>query len=97
MKLYRISVLEDALYEDAPWDVYVGAVVVAKDEDQARHMYPDDSMSWDAEVNGWYKMWKGKKIFESFAWESPEDVKVMYLGETSIEEPQVILTSYKAG
>ena len=66
------------------WDTYDSAVVIAENEDTARHTHPSAVDDW----------WKDN--YYTTDWARPEDVNVSFIGTTD-EDPQVICASFNAG
>ena len=79
MKIYRIY-----QHVNRGYDTYDSAVVVAENEEEARHIHPS---GFD---------WPGFK-WDNGTWTSPENVKVEYIGETHLTEKQIIVSSFNAG
>ena len=82
------------------YDTYDSAVVVAKNEEDARNMAPDGDL-W-IEGNGWCHMKNGELLPNNTKWGDwcdPKDVQVELMGTTVLEDyPRgVILSSYNAG
>lgn len=79
MNIYKIS-----QSENNKWDTYDSAVVIAKDEEEARNMHPDPL---------------GKFSDTTFiTWASnPKKVKVEFIGVTDISKSQVVVSSFNAG
>lgn len=92
MKLYTITTTSPP-----DWDTYVGAVVAAHNENEARNTHPHGEV-WDGE--GYYADDDTNKFFSFIdTWVKPESVIVEYIGEASknIEKQCVIMLSYNAG
>lgn len=72
------------------WDCYYGAIVVAENKDQARHIHPDSITKGE-----W---WKGKTRFPD--WIHPDKVSVEFIGYADNYKYKcgdVIMHHYKAG
>ena len=66
------------------WDEWDGAVVAAKNEDEARATHPGSYPDWDGKGGG--------------SWVNKEHVVVTYLGEAKPNTKSgVILSSFRAG
>jgi hypothetical protein len=100
MKIYRIS--QDL---NGGCDTYDSAVVYAENEEEARTIYPDDSIHY---IDGkWYSIgttWGGteyKNEDTGYTWVESKDInkiKVEYLGEADLSiKKGVILSSFNAG
>jgi len=83
MKLFLIS---QSQHDD--YDTYDAAVVIAENEEEARNMNPSDGESMTEE--DW------KRSFSTWC-NSPEHVKVEYLGESVSDEKGVVCASFNAG
>ena len=81
MKLFLISQSENNKF-----DTYDSAVVIAENEDEARNMHPGTGEYMDDEL------WK-RDDWCNF----PEQVKVMYLGESIDDKKGVVCASFNAG
>jgi len=84
MKIFKIERNDD----EPTYDIYLGAIVFASDENQPRNMNPLDGspINWDLLDKNWDWV------------KSPDLVSVEYLGEAKINaEAGVILPDYKAG
>jgi hypothetical protein len=78
MNLYLITPTDDP--DD--WDIYLGAVVAAKDEESARQIHPDGR----------------NKEESHHGWVSPEAVTVKLIGKAARgTKTGVILASYRNG
>lgn len=84
-------------------DTYDSAIVVAKDEESARHIHPGNSPEIKP-VRGWNRMTRryDKPWYESdeplWYWTKPENVNVALVGTTDFfEEGTVLCASFNAG
>jgi len=85
MNIYRISQSNNTDY-----DTYDSAVVVARDEQQARHIHPDEcSAAWHGAGGRWS------------TWADPSKVTVEYLAtlpaDSRLQAGAVICASFNAG
>lgn len=84
------------------YDTYDSAIVVARDEEVARHIHPaqrDDNLVRDTIVrlNVFDKPWYEGDVPNS-EWTNPENVNVALVGTTDFfEEGTVLCASYNAG
>lgn len=98
MNIYKIWV-------DKPlgWGTYDSAIVVASNEEVARHIHPGSSsewgpvMGWNSETCHYDKPWyESDEPLDS--WAMPERVNVRLVGTTEIfHEGTVLCASYNAG
>jgi hypothetical protein len=84
MNLYQIERKDTSIADDYDWDnMYLGAVVVAEDEEQARLIHPSGRQvpeeHWTAD------------------WCKPEDVEVTLLGVANSTKIGVVFNSYRNG
>ena len=89
LKLYKISQAMNTGY-----DTYDSAVVVAKNEEDARRIHPDGSgAKWDG------KKWKSERTTGMRTWCAPEDVKVEFIGipDERFKAGNVVCASFHAG
>lgn len=98
MNIYKIS-----RKDKADWDEFNGAVVFAKDEEEARYMYPgnldqDENKpiknikEWDRDNLKW-----GNIDPKYDGWIDPKDVAIEFLGTTESKESRIVLVDYNAG
>ncbi|MCP4336553.1 MAG: hypothetical protein GY679_01745 [Mycoplasma sp.] len=86
MNIYRLSQTKNNDY-----DTYDSAVVVAKDESEARNIHPQDiSIVWGDDFWNEEGQWS--------TWTAPKDVKVEFIGKAgdSYEEKIVICASFNS-
>ena len=90
MNIYRISQTENRGY-----DTYSDAVVVAKNEEEAKRIHPSNASYHKGE---WWRetQWS---LDGTGTWSHPDNVKVELVGKAnkSFTEPQVICASFHAG
>lgn len=84
------------------YDTYDSAIVVAKDEESARHIHPgtkspeEPVMGWNKETYRYDKPWYESDEFD-FCWTRPENVNVALVGTTDFfEEGTVLCASFDA-
>lgn len=77
MNIYLLSQSDNVDY-----DTFDSMVVIAANEDDARHMRP--SGSWEDNI---WNSWADK----------PENVDVEFIGTTEADEPRVVCASFNAG
>ena len=86
MKIYLI---EDNRGNYVGWDIYLGAVVVAKDSDDAKSIHPDgtDFVEWDG---------TGRRNYD---WvDKLDEITVTEIGDANIDQPRgVVMSDYCAG
>ena len=93
MNIYKIWV-DDWL----GYDTFDSAIVVAKDEESARHIHPrGEARGWNRETHRYDKLWyESDEPLDS--WVMPERVNVRLVGTTEIfHEGTVLCASYNAG
>lgn len=93
MNIYKLS---QDIKTDYPY-AYNSAIVVAKNEEQAKRIHPNGEHKWDDTAEGWNFIDRSRLI-ESvdiiFEWCTLKAVKVEYIGKSIyIKEPGVILAS----
>lgn len=98
MNIYKIWV-------DKPlgWDTYDSAIVVASNEEAARHIHP--ASSYNSPIRGYNKEtgyfdipWYEDLSLTNSEWTAPENVNVELVGTTDFYEEGVVLcASYNAG
>lgn len=93
MNIYRIWA-DDWL----GYDTYDSAIVVAKDEESARHIHPQGAArGWNKQTNRYDKLWyESDETLDN--WTMPERVSVRLVGTTDLfPEGTVLCASYNAG
>lgn len=94
MKIYKIS--QDKIVD---YDTYDSAVVIAANEEEARHIHPGNISFYFVEY-GWRIVSQNiERIGWGDSWAPPDDVCVEYIGEASpaLTEKQIICASFNAG
>lgn len=81
----NIYLIERPQGNPADWDHYIGGVVTAETEEDARHIHPGGKMYTDECQDG------------SYLWIKPEEVKVTVLGISLDTKSGVIMDSFNAG
>lgn len=86
------------------YDTYDSAIVVARDEESARHIHPDSRYDrqirgYNRETNRFDKSWYESDAPSAYSdWTKPENVNVELVGTTnSYVEGTVLCASYNAG
>jgi len=81
------------------WDVFLGFVVAAKSEKEARETYPGrygNPTSWDGKGWQWVDC-DGKPVYED-DWPAPDTLKVRKIGTASPRcKKGVVLAEYRNG
>ena len=85
MNIYKISQKDD-------WDheVYLEAIVIARSEDEARLMHPNDNAVWDG--NKWESHQASWATNPNDSWCTPDEV-IVELVETDTES--VVVSSFR--
>lgn len=93
MNIYKIWVDELLGY-----DTYDSAIVVAKDEESARHIHPGgEARGWNDETGRYDKPWYESDERLKY-WVKPERVNVRLVGTTDLfPEGTVLCASFNAG
>ena len=79
------------------YDTFDSAIVVARDEEAARHIHPNGTTrGWNEETGCYDKWWyESDETLES--WTMPENVNVVLVGTTDFfEEGTVLCASFNA-
>ncbi len=104
MNLYFISQNQNTGY-----DTYDSAVVVAKNEEEAKLIYPSvwREQHWSEEKQAWLdeedeldlKLGREIYIYNDYSWTNPKDVKVELIGKAvpGLKAGDVICSSFNAG
>lgn len=86
------------------YDTYDSAIVVAKDEEAARHIHPSSTSKnpvkgFNIETYRYDKPWYESDDLSPYSdWTKPENVKVALVGTTELfPEGAVLCASYNAG
>ena len=86
------------------YNTYDSAIVVAKDEETARHIHPGSTpgnpvVGYNAETYRYDKAWyESDDFFPYLVWTKPEYVKAEFIGTTDLfPEGTVLCASYNAG
>lgn len=93
MNIYKIWADDQLSY-----DTYDSAIVVAKDEESARHIHPQGAARvWNKQTNRYDKLWyESDKSFDT--WTMPERVSVRLVGTTDLyPEGTVLCASFNEG
>jgi len=86
------------------YNTYDNAIVVANDEETARHIHPGSTpeypvVGYNAETYRYDKAWYESDDFSPYLdWTKPENVKAEFIGTTDLfPEGTVLCASYNAG
>lgn len=90
MKLWKISRNDRIRYDE-----YDSAVVVAKTEEDARLIHPNEMAEWSG--RNWTRLSVGEQVWTCEDWAPPHTLSVEYLGTTDRAISGVILASFNAG